>query len=62
MKTKIITLALISGLFLVGCDSSSTQYVPINAESTDTTLLTDIKVERGPVLNAAVRVSDELLN
>ncbi len=49
MKIKVIILALISGVFWIGCNSSS--------QSTDSSdqISTDITVERGPVLNATTK-------
>jgi len=53
MKTQIIALAFISYIFLAGCDSSSTNSSQ-NSMSEDIQV-TNITVERGPVLEALVR-------
>ncbi len=50
MKIKTIALALISGVFLIGCGSSSTE-----ATIEEDAISTDITVERGPVLNATTK-------
>ena len=50
MKTTILTLSLAATLILVGCGSSSSTTSPDAVDE-----VTDITVERGPVLEAAVK-------